>query len=246
MTRMRQEGSLARAHEEPGLPRGRASLPQAAVRGAQRDRLLRAVIAASAQHGYLRVRITDIVARARVSRAAFYNHFTDKDDCLLAATLHGRALQIDRMTAAVRDLPAAASPDERLRASCRAFLEFLHDEPEFTRVFYLELPGAGPRAIARLAEAHQKFARLNEVWHERARERDPSIPMVGRAAFLATAGAATELVRAAVHAGSPALPELEDTLVNLHRALLLGIPWPPDGPLTQQPSARQAPERGKT
>jgi len=41
---VRQEGVLARTHEgEPGLPRGRSGLPLTAVRGAQRERLLRAV-----------------------------------------------------------------------------------------------------------------------------------------------------------------------------------------------------------
>ena len=46
---MRQEGVLARTHEgEPGLPRGRNGLPAETVRAAQRERLLRAVIAAVA------------------------------------------------------------------------------------------------------------------------------------------------------------------------------------------------------
>ena len=32
------------------------------------------------------VRVAGIVRRARVSRAAFYAHFADKEDCFLAAT----------------------------------------------------------------------------------------------------------------------------------------------------------------
>jgi len=223
---MKQEGSLARTHEdEPGLPRGRASLPADTVRAAQRERLIRAIIAASAEQGYLRVTIADVVSRAKVSRAAFYTHFTDKDECLLAAALHGRRLVIDRITAATQSQPDGATPEHTLRASCHAFLGFLTDEPEFARVFYLELPSAGPNAVTQLVEAQRQYAHLNEVWHRRARKTHPELPDVPREAFVAAVGATTELVRAAVHSGRANLLELEDDLVGLHLALLAGKPW---------------------
>ncbi|WP_186382713.1 TetR/AcrR family transcriptional regulator [Amycolatopsis rhizosphaerae] len=223
---MKQEGSLARTHEqEPGLPRGRASLPADAVRAAQRERLIRAIIAASAESGYLRVTVADVVSRAKVSRAAFYAHFADKDECLLAATRYGRRVLIDRITAETGALPRETAPAEALRVACRAFLGFLTGEPEFTRVFYLEFPSAGPRALARLVEAQRRFARLNEVWHQRARAADPRVPAVPQEAYLAAVGATTELVRAAVHSGQARLTDLEDTLVRLHLAILGGRPW---------------------
>ena len=56
------------------------------MRASQRERLLRSVIAAVSETGYLAVTVTDIVRRARVSRAAFYAQFADKEDCFLAAT----------------------------------------------------------------------------------------------------------------------------------------------------------------
>jgi AcrR family transcriptional regulator len=63
------------------------------VRASQRERLLRSVIAAVSESGYLAVTIADIVRRARVSRVAFYAHFADKD-CFLTATAEGRELMI--------------------------------------------------------------------------------------------------------------------------------------------------------
>ena len=81
---------LARTHEgEPGLPRGRNGLPPETVRAAQRERLLRSVIAAVAASGFSDLTVADIVRGARVSRAAFYAHFADKEDCFLAATREG-------------------------------------------------------------------------------------------------------------------------------------------------------------
>jgi hypothetical protein len=50
------------------------------VRASQRERLLRSVIAAVSESGYLAVTVAAIVRRARVSRVAFYAHFADKED----------------------------------------------------------------------------------------------------------------------------------------------------------------------
>ena len=105
-----QGGTLARTHEgKPGLPRGRSRLPLPAVRASQRERLLRSVIAAVSESGYLAVTVADIVRRARVSRAAFYAHFADKEDCFLAATAEGRDLMIAQVVSATRALPAEAA-----------------------------------------------------------------------------------------------------------------------------------------
>jgi len=225
----RQEGGLARTHEgEPGLPRGRSGLPLDAVRGAQRGRLLRAVIAAVGQAGYRDLTVSDIVRGARVSRAAFYAHFSDKEDCFLAATRQGGLLMANRVMAAARQQPADASAEATLRASIAAFLEFLVEEPTFARVFYIDMPMAGPKAVRQIEAALHAFAGLNRTWHERARGDHPAWPAVPYHAYYALAGATTELVRAEVRRGrTDAVTSLEDTLVALHLAVLAGQPWAP-------------------
>jgi AcrR family transcriptional regulator len=226
-----QGGTLARTHEgKPGLPRGRSHLPPSQVRASQRERLLRSVIAAVSESGYPAVTVADIVRRARVSRAAFYAHFADKEDCFLAATAEGRELMIAQLVAATRAVPAGSRDEEVLRAACRAYLAFLTGEPAFTRVFYLHMPTAGPRAMDRLNAAPGLFAELNQRWHERAREHHPEWPAVPPEAYLALAGATDELVRSTVRAGrADALPDLEETLLSLHLAVLAARPWPPTG-----------------
>lgn len=224
---MVQEGSLARTHgKAPGLPRGRSSLPKSAVRAAQRRRLLAAVIAAVAESGYHSVTVADVVKRAKVSRAAFYAHFADKEDCFLAATRHGGGLLVDAVLTATRNVPADAPPDAMLRAGCRAFLRFLADEPAFSRVFYIDMPAAGAGAVARMDAAQHRFAELNQEWHQRARLRRPEWPEVPYDAYLGLSGATTELVSVRVRHGRTAeLPELEDTLVALHLAVMAGRAW---------------------
>lgn len=222
-----QEGSLARTHEgKPGLPRGRNRLPIPAVLASQRERLLRAAVAAVAESGYAAVTVADIVRRARVSRAAFYAHFRGKDDCFLAATGEGGQMLIRRVVVAGRSAGPDAAAEDVLRAGCRAFLEFLAEEPAFARVFYVDMPSAGPATVDRLRAASDHFAEINRKWHERARERHPDWPDVPGEAYLALAGATAELVRARVRADrAPELPELEDTLVSLHLAVLASRPW---------------------
>jgi AcrR family transcriptional regulator len=229
MTEAGQEGTLAGSHAgKPGLPRGRSGLPLPAVRASQRERLLRAVIAAVSESGYLPVTVADIVRRARVSRVAFYAHFADKEDCFLAATAEGRELMIHRIVSATRALPAEAGDEEVLRVALRAYLAFLAAEAAFARVFYLHMPTAGPRAVDRLDAAQGLFADLTERWHRRARERHRHWPPVPAEAYLALAGGTAELVRSRVRvARTDELPELEETLVSLHLAVLAGRRWPP-------------------
>jgi AcrR family transcriptional regulator len=223
----RHGGTLARTHEgQPGLPRGRSGLPLRDVRASQRERLLRSVIAAVSDIGYPAITVADVVRRARVSRAAFYAHFADKEECFLAATGEGRQLMVDRVVSAARGMPPGAPDEEVIRAANRAFLAFLADEPAFARVFYIEMPAAGPRAVGRLEAAGRRFADLNRIWHERARERHPDWPVVPYEAYLALAGASAELVRSMVRAGRiDELPNLEDTLVSLHLSVLAARPW---------------------
>jgi len=230
----RQEGVLARTHEgEPGLPRGRNGLPPETVRAVQRERLLRSVIAAVAANGFSDVTVADIVRGARVSKAAFYAHFADKEDCFLAATREGGRLLAERVAAAGRHEPAAGrhepahlSAEAALRASIAAYLGFLAAEPAFARAFFIDMPAVGARAVQRLEAAQHGFARMTRKWHERARRENPSWPDVPYEAYLALAGATAELVRAEVrHDRIRGIPDLEDTLVALHLAILAARPW---------------------
>jgi AcrR family transcriptional regulator len=224
----RQEGTLARTYEdEPGLPRGRSRLPAETVRAAQRERLLRAVIAAVAETGFHQVTVAAIVRRAKVSRAAFYAHFAGKEDCFLAASVDGGMLMAGQVVRATRALPAGTPAEEVLRAGIAAYLKFLADEPAFARAFYIEMPAAGARAAEWLEIGHHRYARLNRAWQERARRDNPAWPDLPYDAYYALSGATTELVRAQVRVGrTHTLTCLEDTLAALHLAVLAARPWP--------------------
>lgn len=221
------QGALARTHEaSPGLPRGRGSLPAPEVSRVQREKLLTAVVAAVAERGIGAVTIADIVRRAKVSRAAFYAHFEDKEQCLRAASSGGWLQLVEAVLGAAAAVAPDASPEEEWRAGCRAYLRFLASEPAFTRVFYIEMPAAGPGALQDVDDALRQFAEINRDWHERARAVHPEWPRVPAAAYLALAGAAKEMISAYVRGGrTERLPELEDDLAGLHLAVMACRPW---------------------
>ena len=99
----------------------------------------------------------------------------------------------------------------------------------------LPAPAVQASQRERLRAAGNRFAELNARWHRRARIRHPDWPSVPDEAYQALAGATAELVRSWVSAGkTEALPELEDTLVALHLAVLAGRPW------TTRASGREA------
>ena len=60
-------------------------LPAGEVARNQRERLFAALVAVVAEKGYEGTRVEDLLELSGVSRSAFYEHFGDKQDCLLAA-----------------------------------------------------------------------------------------------------------------------------------------------------------------
>src|SRR5918992_5042853 len=152
------------------LPRGTHGLDPGVVAASQRARLLEAVGRTVAEKGYAAATIDDIVRGAGVSKKTFYEHFTEKLGCFLAAYEaasdqlfeHVRAAQdaaggaqdgIDGAAAGAHDGAAGAAPGRdawlaRTRAGIRAYLRWLAAEPALARVFLIEIAAAGPGALA--------------------------------------------------------------------------------------------------
>ncbi len=141
------------------LPSGRHGLLPSYVAANQRERILSAVVQATAELGYTDMSVEAIIARAGVSRRTFYEHFKNKEDAFLAAydaTVHRLATHVRR--AYLQQTTAL----ERLRAGIGAYLQFLATEPEVARMGIVEVLAAGPRALARRGDALRLFAEIVE------------------------------------------------------------------------------------
>jgi AcrR family transcriptional regulator len=141
------------------LPRGPHRLTRAQVRDSQRERLYRAIIDAVADQGYAGTSVGDVLARARVSRATFYEHFADKEDCFLSAydaTLQGL---LDR----IRTIAADATAEDggpRVGELIDAYIATIAADRRVARVFLIEVYAVGPKALDRRQVVLERFVDL--------------------------------------------------------------------------------------
>ncbi len=125
---------------------GVESSPSSQVVAIQRARIMAAAVRTVDELGYAESSVSNIVARARVSRRTFYEMFANRDECLAAVleeTLARIELEIGRA--------AAERPGwrERLRAGLWAVLSFLDREPALARVCVVHTLAGGPVVRAR-------------------------------------------------------------------------------------------------
>jgi AcrR family transcriptional regulator len=121
----------------------------------QRTRLLDATFAVVGEQGYRRMTVRRVCGRAGVSNKTFYDLFSDREDCFLAA-----------FDQAIVELTAAVAPAYegergwavRIRAGLGALLAFLECEPELRSLVFVEALGAGPRVLRRRARVLEKLA----------------------------------------------------------------------------------------
>jgi AcrR family transcriptional regulator len=208
------------------LPRGRHAAPREVVAESQRDRMLVAMAEACATKGYAHVAVADVIERAHVSRRSFYEQFSNKEDCFLAAYDAGVAGLLDEIAAAEEAARGSGSPTVGLLAAARAgtetYLQLLADNPAFARTFLIEVLGAGPDALARRDAVHQRFAERLAEGFAAVRDATPGAPPAPAPfVFRAAVGAIHELVTQELLSGGPeALPGLLDRVLEVELRLL--------------------------
>jgi AcrR family transcriptional regulator len=149
------ERTRARKPRKRGLPRGPQALPPEQVAADQRERLYEATIQAVNERGFVATTISDLVASAGVSRRSFYEHFNNKEECLLATY---DAL-IERLTTRIAE---AYNPEDQwvdqIDAFVRALFEASSDRPDAARLVSVEMGAAGPIGIERWARDAERLA----------------------------------------------------------------------------------------
>jgi AcrR family transcriptional regulator len=169
------------------------------------------------EKGYANVTLNDIVRYAGMSKRTFYEHFTDKLSCFLAAY----SAAADMMLARVNESVADVAPPDRVRAGTRAYLSAMAENPVATRTFHLEILAAGPEGVRLHYEVNQRFAKLLMRLVREARRERPEIPSLGSAKATALVGAINELVVAAVVENrTRQLPARSELITGLVRAAL--------------------------
>lgn len=140
---------------EGQFPSGTRSLPADLVSAVQRERLLAAMLRATAELAYREVSVQDVLDRAGVSRPTFYEHFENKEACFLAA--------FDAAAARLRErIETAGLPGgdwrERLRLSIEELLRFAAEQPDAAMSLIVDARAACPEALSRRDALLDHFA----------------------------------------------------------------------------------------
>ncbi len=139
------------------LPRGRHGLPPAFVKRHQRMRILEAVLAVSAQHGFETTSVRDLIAAAGMSHQTFYQHFESKEDAWSAA--FDQAF-VELFAAAWYAAAPQGDAEAKVTAAVSACLNHLAAEPQRARLLLVDAPSAGRAATPAIDDALEAFTRL--------------------------------------------------------------------------------------
>jgi AcrR family transcriptional regulator len=137
-----------------------------------------------------------------MSKATFYEHFANKEDCILelfdtAAQTVGQA-----MAAAARGA-GRADAQQRMQAATRAFLTAVTEHADYAQTLLVEIIGAGPRAAQRRDQIMQGFADVLDAENATAARRGLIARFASPYDPYAVVGAITELVSRQVRLGEP-------------------------------------------
>ena len=183
-------------------PRGRHAPPLEVRKERQRRRLFSAASAVFARLGYAEATAEAIAREAGMSKATFYEHFDNKEDCIVALFDASSRAVLAGMREAAK-LPSD-DPYVRYRAAIAAFLEALAAFPDESQTLLVEIIGAGPAAMERRDRVFAAFARFIDETNA----TDAATGAVPRLASpedaFAIVGAAVELASRQLRVGRPA------------------------------------------
>jgi AcrR family transcriptional regulator len=171
----------------------------------QRERMLAAVVEVVAKQGYRDVSVSDIVKQAAIARAKFYENFSSKEDCFLAAYDRAAEEFLRRVGEACEE--AGGSIPDRMPAALRAGLGFFAPDPSLARACIVEAPAVGPAAEGRREQILERMAEA--VW-DSGQSDGEALPRDLRDSVF---GGVFWLVYHAVLSGEPA--DLRDLLPEL-------------------------------
>lgn len=136
---------------------GRHQLSREFIAQHQQARIVNALALEVSEKGYRAVTVADIVKRAGIARNTFYENFSSKEDCFLAAQKFAMSAALDRV------VEAAGAIDDwpyRVEAGLAAFLGYVAEEPALARTCMVDALAAAPTSVRYYEESLQAFVSL--------------------------------------------------------------------------------------
>jgi AcrR family transcriptional regulator len=139
------------------LPHGPHSLTREEVLGNQRARLIAATSLAVGEQGYAQTTVADVIAIAGVSRKAFYQHFTNREDCFTETYDTIVAESVKHTQSACR---AGASPAQAVRGGLEALFDRVVEDPLEVRLVLVEVSALGSAGEKRREDLITTYERM--------------------------------------------------------------------------------------
>jgi AcrR family transcriptional regulator len=153
------------------LPRGRHQLSREDVLATHRERLMIAATELLAEKGAAGVGVREICTRAACSRAAFYDCFSDKYECIFAA--YDRFITVIEQRIS-RARPTSADWQESITELIADYLSILQQDLVTARAFQVEMDSFGKEARRRRRESLKRLALLIHQRRDPGAEPQPS------------------------------------------------------------------------
>lgn len=135
-------------------------MPREFIAQHQRARIIAALAQETAEKGYRAVTVAHIVKRAGIARNTFYENFSSKKDCFLAAQEFAMSTALERVVTAAGEID---DWPQRVRAGLTAFLIYVAEEPALARTCMVESLSAGPASVKYYEESQQAFVSLFQL-----------------------------------------------------------------------------------
>ena len=188
--------------EQATSPRGRHAPPLEVRQDRQRSRLFAAAAAVFARNGYADATAEAIAREAGMSKATFYEHFRNKEECILALFDAAIDVVVAGIARAVGE-HGADTPEGRVGAAVRVFLEVLAAFPDQAQTLLVEIIGAGPAAMRRRDEIVASFAQVLFSENESHAQEGVMPRFKSAVDAFAIVGAIAELVSRQLRLGEP-------------------------------------------
>ena len=150
-------------------PPGRQPLSKEFIAKHQRARIIAALAEETAARGYRSVTVADIVGRAGIARNTFYDNFSSKEDCFLAAQQYAVDTALGRVIEVADEVESWPA---RVNAGLAAFLHYVASEPALARTCMVEALSAGPASVERYEQSLQAFVPLFRIGRTVSRNGD--------------------------------------------------------------------------
>jgi AcrR family transcriptional regulator len=152
--------------------------------------------------GYADATAEAIAREAGMSKATFYEHFANKEECILALFDAAIDVVIEAMRHAGEE-HAGEDPHARIHAAVGAFLNVLAGFPDDAQTLLVEIIGAGPRAMERRDRALATLADYIDGINQADAERGDVPRLASSDDSFAIVGAVVELASRQLRTGEP-------------------------------------------